>query len=174
MKNLKYMSIDSAQTLREAVFELRFAEKAEKDAAQYVAAELLDDVDVHDAIHVLFGCSTNLRDEVIAHVWTVFGTTMKMKDMARVNLHKDHRQVLSNIGHGRVLKTWAWAVPQITSVILRAVKMKRRWPVEEYSSFLDQRLCDIRKSFNIHPLPSSGGGNISSGAALRSVRTHAS
>lgn len=73
MKIVNYLNINSTQTLREAVFEMRSAEKVGNDASVNVAPELLNDIDEHDAIHVLFGCSTSLLDEIIAHVWTIFG-----------------------------------------------------------------------------------------------------
>jgi len=173
MKTLNYLNINSTQTLREAVFELRSAEKAGNDASVNVVPELLNDIDEHDAIHVLFGCSTNLFDEIIAHVWTLFGTTMKLSNMARVNMHKDHRQVLSIIGHRRLLKAWLRNILSIVTVIYRSIHMNRRWPAEQYTSFLDQRLCDIRKEYGIHPLASSlNEKNNGSGSIVRNVSSH--
>lgn len=91
MKYLEYLKPTSNQTLREGIAELRRAEGAENDAAECMAPELLTDIDTHDAIHVLFGCPTNLAGEIVAHVWTAFGTTVSMQDMHRVNQHRDHK-----------------------------------------------------------------------------------
>ena len=172
MKKLEYLNPQSTQTLLEGIRELRTAESAEANAADNVAPELVDDIDAHDAIHVLFGCPTNLFGEIIAHVWTAFGTTMTMRDMHRVNRHNDHRQVLAKIGHGRLLKTWLFSLPRIVVTLLRVLRMKRRWPAEDYGTYLDQRLCDLRDNFGIrlpNPLLTDQPG---AGAALRNVRSH--
>ena len=171
MKNLEYLNPYSTQTLREGIAELRAAEGADGDAAQNIAPELAADIDVHDAIHVVFACPTNLIGEISAHVWTLFGTTMKVADMHRVNMHEDHRTVLADIGHRRLLKTWFQCVPQTIRTFLRTFRLKSKWPAEDYTSFFDQRLCDIREQFNIilPNRPSTKGKP--SGAALRYVRS---
>lgn len=103
---LKFLDASSTQTLREGIQELRDAETADSDASESFPPELIADIDIHDAIHVLFGCPASLRGETIAHVWTAFGTSTKMSDMHRVNEHQDHKMVLSQIGHIKLLKTW--------------------------------------------------------------------
>ena len=166
-ERLRYLDPDCKLTLREGITELRGAEGAEGDAAAQVSPELVHDLDVHDAIHVLFACPTNIAGEVIAHVWTVFGTTAKLADLHRVNAHQDHRQVLARIGHFRLLKSWLKSLPRIGSTILRSRRMTNRWPVEEMSSFLDRPLNEIRYEFGIllpSPPTKSSGSN---GAALR-------
>lgn len=174
MRTKSYLQPESTQTLREGIAELRRIEGAGADAAESFAAELLHDIDVHDAIHVLFACRTTLAGEIIAHVWTAFGTTSSLHDMRRVNAHRDHRTVLAQIGHARLLRTWLKHLPHIVTTLLNARRMTHRWPVEEMSAFLDRRLCDIRLEFGIRlptPPPAAklteerGGG-----AALRSIR----
>ncbi len=171
MPILHYRYPDSRQTLREGIVELRAAEAPDEDAAQNLAPELADDIDAHDAIHVLFGCSTDLSGEIIAHVWTAFGTTLSMHDMRRVNMHDDHRQVLDQIGHRRLLGTWARSIPGFAGTLVRALRMKRRWPAESFEQFLDRRLCDLREEFGVRlpnptPAPSNRGG-----ASLRAIRS---
>lgn len=169
----EYLNPRSRQTLREGVLELRAAEGADGDAADNVAADLIDDIDVHDAIHVLFACSTDLTGEIIAHAWTLFGTTMELRDMRRVNMHEDHRAVLARIGHRHLLGMWLRTVPGIAATVTRALRMKRRWPAEEYTEYLDMRLCDIRAAFGIKlpEVPLRGHRSGPAGAALRNVRT---
>ena len=83
-RNCRYLSQDCPMTLREGIEELRKAEGAAEDASTKVSAELSRDLGIHDAIHVLFGCRTDLAGEVVAHVWTVFGTTARIRDLHRV------------------------------------------------------------------------------------------
>jgi hypothetical protein len=172
-KPMTYLQPDSTQTLREGVMELRAAETADSDAAESFAPELKHDIDVHDAIHVLFACPTTLAGEIVAHVWTAFGTTASMADMHRVNAHRDHRAVLAQIGHWRLVRTWFRSLPRIFITLRSARRMVRRWPVEEMSSFFDRRLCDIRQEFGIRlpsVPPSAPGDSREGGAALRSIR----
>ena len=147
--SLQYLNPDSSQSLREGIAELRKAEGAEGDAMETISEELLPDIEIHDAIHVLFACSTDLRGEIFAHVWTIFGTTMQMKEMKRVNLHQDHKSALKDIGHRHLLRTWLRNVPKILGTILRSFRMKRRWPAREFSRFLDRPLKDLRREFGI-------------------------
>ena len=90
MKRLRYLSPDCPMTLRQGIAELRGAEGTQGDTATQVAPELTQDLDIHDAVHVLFACPTSVRGEVIAHVWTAFGTTAKLADLHRVNNHQEH------------------------------------------------------------------------------------
>ncbi|PZD75357.1 hypothetical protein C1752_00128 [Acaryochloris thomasi RCC1774] len=170
MRDLDYLNPNSTQTLREGVRELRAHEGATSDAAENVVPDLSDDIDMHDAIHVLFGCPTNLLGEIIAHVWTAFGTTVKMQDMHRVNMHDDHQQVLSKIGYGRLIKTWLSSLPRIIATLISAMAMKHRWPAEDYTFYLDQRLCDLRENFGIRLPELPLNDQASSGAALRTIQ----
>lgn len=171
MTDLEYLHPQTTSTLREGVEELRQAEGADGDASQDISPDLLRDIDVHDAIHVLFGCPTSLEGEIAAHVWTMFGTTVGMKDMRRVNTHRDHRAVLAEIGHRRLAKRWARSLPVVVSVAYRAFRMTRRWPADELASYLEERLCDVRREFGIRlaDKPSTVGPR--GGAALRNLRS---
>ena len=173
MKTLRYRDPASTQTLAEGIAELRAAEGAQGDATQYVAPELLDDIDVHDAVHVLFGCSTDLRGEIIAHVWTALGTTMRLRDMQRVNRHEDHRETLAEIGHRRLLKSWAKGLPRVLATVAHALRMKRRWPAADFDRYLDRRLCDIRREFGIRLPPPEPIDQPRAGAALRTIHARA-
>ena len=172
-KRLRYLNPDCSLTLREGIRELRRAEGADNDAAANVAPELAHDLNVHDAIHVLFGCPTSLAGEVIAHVWTGFGTTARPSDLHRVTSHEDHRQVLSRIGHGRLLRMWLRSLPRIVATLFNAGRMSRRWPVEELEAFLDRPLDEIRREYGIRIGSRSkppGDAPRQAGAALRSLR----
>lgn len=145
---LKYMEADSQQTLREGIIELRKAEM-ENDEAEQVSLDLSDDIDEHDAIHVLFACRTDLKGEILAHVWSLFGTTMKMHQMRRVNAHDDHKRALRQIGHLKLLITWGRNLPMIVTTIIRAKRMHKKFPVGKYTRYLEYPMCDIRAEFGI-------------------------
>lgn len=169
---LRYLSPAGTLTFREGIEELRRAEGADNDAAANVAPELVHDLDVHDAIHVLFGCPTTLVGEVIAHAWTAFGTTAKLSDLHRVTSHNDHRKVMSQIGHWRLLRVWFRSLPRIAMTLLNAWRMTRRWPVEELAAHLDRPLDEIRREFGIRLVSRAsppGDAPRQAGAALRSL-----
>ncbi|WP_212666734.1 hypothetical protein [Acaryochloris marina] len=138
IKPLEYMRPNTCITLREGIQELRKSEGLEN-----VTPDLVDILDVHDAIHVLFACPTNLTGEISAHIWKIFGTTMKMADMHRVNRHEDHRQVLAKIGHSKLIRTWFKSIPYIVATLFRSFRMKRRWPAGDYALFMDIPLTYI-------------------------------
>lgn len=171
MKHLEYLNPRTTLTLRRGIEELRLAEGADGDASQNVSPELLEDIDVHDVIHVLFGCPTDLDGEIAAHAWTMFGTTVSIKDMRRVNVHRDHRAVLAEIGHWRLMKRWLRSLPIVVSVAHRALRMRRRWPADEFASFLDESLCDIRGEFGIRLPERPSMVSSRGGAALRNPRS---
>lgn len=168
--NLDYLNQQSTQTLRAALAELREAEGSENDAAAHVASELVIDLDVHDAIHVIFGCSTDLRGEVLAHVWTLLGTTAKLRDLHRVLSHADHQEALARIGHGDLLWKWLTTLPCIASTAWRASRMTRRLQVDNLQSMLDQPLDDIRSSCGIRIVRQDSIHGPHVGAAVRNVR----
>lgn len=165
MPVLRYTDPRSSQTLREGIMEARQAEGVD-DAASTVAHDLAEDIDAHDAIHVLFGCSTDLRGEILAHVWTMVGTTTTMRDMSRVTRHADHRSALSKVGHFRLFRAWLRSLPAIAITVVRALRMHRQWPVSAYRADLDRPLQELRDEYGIR-LPKGGQGGRGAGALLR-------
>ncbi|NJN24337.1 MAG: hypothetical protein HC810_08090 [Acaryochloridaceae cyanobacterium RL_2_7] len=173
---LEYLDPTTTMTLGDGIRELRAAEGADGDAAENIAPELVPDIDIHDAIHVLFACPTNLAGEISAHIWTLFGTTMQIREMHRVNMHQDHRQVLADIGHARLVKTWFKNIPHLIATFFRSIRMARRWPASDYADFLDTPLDQLRTEFNIRlpKLERKSGSQGSAGAALRHIRSRRS
>ena len=169
MADLKYLDPLSRQTLRQGIRELIETEGADGDVQEWVAPDLAEKIDVHDAIHVLFACPTDLRGEIDAHVWTIFGTTMSFSDMHAVNRHSDHKQVLREIGHVTLIKTWVRAIPGLVSIMLRAHRMSARWPVERFRDYLEVPLADIRQAYGIRLSPVRRAIKKRGGAGLRQV-----
>lgn len=168
---LNYVDPSSKQTLLQGIQELKASEGADRDAAESVSEDLRGAIEVHDVIHVLFACPTNLRGEISAHAWTIFGTTMTVREMHSVNRHTDHRAVLKQIGHGTLVRRWLKAIPSIVDTFNRSRKMSKQWPAVEFEIHLDRPLNEIRSEYNIKlPAPISTEGS-SGGASLRHIRT---
>ena len=173
-QQLQYLHPNCTLTLREGIAELRAAEGVENDAVENVADDLVADLNIHDAIHVLFACPTNLNGEISAHVWTIFGTTLSMQDMHRVNMHEDHRQVLAEIGHRKLIVRWFRSLPKIAMTFYRTRRMTKRWPAYEFTEYLDIPLSDLRLQFGIrlpNLIQSDRDDVHSTGAAVRNVRS---
>jgi len=146
--NLKYKVQNSKLTFAEGITEFRKFD-VQKDEAERVSEELLRDINEHDAIHTLFGCSTDLKGEILAHVWTYYGTTTEASQMIKVNKHKDHKAALQEIGHLRLIKTWFLNFASIIKVIFKARKMSQKFPILKYENYLNKELGEIRTEFNI-------------------------
>ena len=168
---LRYLEPDSEQTLFEAIEELRVAEGVENDAAGYISPDLRNDIELHDVIHTVFACPTNLKGEILAHLWSVFGTTLTMGEMHNVTSHNDHKAVLKKIGHFRLIKTWLGNTPNMFRVVLRSRKMNKKWPAHQFEQYLNKSLKDIRTEYGINIVETSSGNQTSNGAALRTIRT---
>ncbi|MEM8974561.1 MAG: hypothetical protein AAGD43_21090 [Pseudomonadota bacterium] len=171
MHTLRYLDPVSSQTLRQGIEELKRVEGADGDAAQNVSEDLVDRINLHDAIHVLFACPTDLRGEIAAHVWTAVGTTMTIRNMHDVNQHRDHRQVLSEIGYVNLAATWVRAIPTVIAILWRSRSMNKLWPAYDYQYYLDCRLCDLRSVYGVHVLGVKRRQVGRGGAALRWVKS---
>ena len=158
---MPYLDPDCPLTLRDAIAELRELE-ANNDAVDTMPA-LARDLDIHDVIHAVFACTTDLPGEIRAHVWTIFGTDVSMREMHRVNAHGDHRAALAQIGHAKLLRIWMLAAGCIASTWWRARRMRQRLRKQDIPELMDRRLCDIRASLGIvlpAAQPGSGYGAI--------------
>jgi hypothetical protein len=175
---LQYLQPDSPQTLRAGIAELRAAEGVDHDAAAQVSPELRHDLDVHDAIHVLFGCPTTLRGEIAAHVWTLCGTTLPLREMHRVAGHADHRAVLRTIGYRKLIRTWFQGFGTIVMTTWRSCRMTHRLEIASLPTMYDRPLSELRAELGIRFPPTkqssgnraSGESTTTGGAALRHVR----
>ena len=146
---LKYFDPDSKMTLREAIQELRVAEEQKSDISVKMSTEIMSAFEHHDAVHVLFCCGTTIQDEIAAHVWMVFGTTAKLSEMHRSVANLEHRNVLSGIGHLKLIGIWVSCLPRIFGIIAKCSRMKKRLALEEFAKLKERPLCDIRCEYGI-------------------------
>ena len=143
---------DSSITLGEAIERLRKAEDPTGGVTAGMSSGTAEAFDMHDAVHVLFGCGTSLEEEIAAHVWMKFGTTAKLVDMHKAVANQEHRKVLSGIGHFKVLGTWLRMLPRIVGIIARTRRMKKPVAFEELSRLKQQPVVWIRNEHGIQGL----------------------
>lgn len=144
----EYFGSDNSMTLSEAMQTMRLSEP-EGDMANKMSADIAQALDQHDAVHILFNCGTSIQDEIAVHVWMVFATTAKISEMHRAVANKEHRDVLSGIGHFKLMGLWFASLPRIIGIIFKSLRMKKRLAVEELSRLKEQSILEIRRKHGI-------------------------
>lgn len=139
---------DTSITLGEAMQKLRALER-EGDMTNKISAEIMQAFEQHDAVHVLFNCSTSIQDEIAAHVWMSFATTAKISEMHRAIANREHRNVLSGIGHLKLISIWLISLPRICGIISKSLRMKKKLAVEELSQLKEKSIIEIRREHGI-------------------------
>ena len=143
----QYFELNS--TLGQAIQELRLREEKKGDTTIKMPNEISQIFEQHDAVHVLFGCSTTIKDEIAAHLWMLFGTTAKKDEMHQVVAKSEHRHVLSNIGHLKLIGIWIICLPRFLSIIIKCSRMKKRLALEELEKLKQQPIGEIRRQYGI-------------------------
>jgi hypothetical protein len=149
---LNYQFPDSALTLRQGIKELRDFEGPQGDASIQMGAENDHVMKAHDAVHVVFGCSTSIEDEVIAHLAMLLGTDVKLSDIRKVAKAKEHKQVIRGHSGLKIFAVVAMSVLDLYAVYRLKRQMKKRWPWHGYAAHLDRSIEEIREEFGIHPI----------------------
>jgi hypothetical protein len=148
---MRYQDPDSTMTLQEALCELR---AAEADMSLEVSEFLAEKLEAHDVVHIIFGLDITDLDEVVAHVWMLFGTTLTISGMKDVIGNAEHRAIGASFARGKRGLLAVLALPRLAKALLRSFCMKKRWPWNGYDAYLDVSLADIRKEYGIrldHP-----------------------
>ncbi len=140
---MNHTDTDALLTLGEAIARLRGAEDPAGEVTSGMSSNAASAFDMHDAVHVLFGCGTSLEDEIAAHVWMKFATTAKVSEMHRAVAQDEHRKALSGLGHVKVLSTWLRMLPRIFQIIARARRMKKRIGFEKLAELKEQPITAI-------------------------------
>jgi ubiquinone biosynthesis protein Coq4 len=142
----EYQTPDNTMTLRQALAELR---AAETDISETVSAGTAAALEAHDVVHILFGLDISDIDEVVAHGWMLFGTTLTMAEMHAVARHRDHRRLTAAMDHGKRGALLLKALPRLVRACVRARRMTKLWPWMGYVAHLDRPLNDLRREFGI-------------------------
>lgn len=139
---------NAAMSLGEAIQALR-ASEFEGDMTNKMPAEIMQAFEQHDAVHVLFNCGTSIQDEIAAHVWMLLATTANISEMHRAVASQEHRSVLTDIGHLKLIGIWFTCLPRIIGIIFKSLRMKKRLAVENLSKLKEQSILKIRQEHGI-------------------------
>lgn len=115
-------------------------------------SEASDLIKHHDAVHVVFGCTTELKDEVLADFWTVFGTTLSLKEYVTLLKTDEIKEIVMQPGIPATINTFVAAIPKILRLIFIDRGMTKKWDLADRDRCLDTPLNVIREEFNIKVL----------------------
>lgn len=151
VKGLAYQAPDSRMTLREGL-----AEYFGQDEALMNSSELPTDLGLglrsHDVAHVVFGCDTSLMGEVVLVRWSFFGVTGSIRPYL-TGFRRPETRGLFLDAFARFRLSMLWPLVKFATIaFVRSLRMRRRWPFEEYGEYLDQPLDEIRERFGIRVL----------------------
>lgn len=139
---------DTSMTLGEAIQKMRALE-SEGNMVNKASVDIEQALEQHDAVHILFNCGTSIQDEIAAHIWMVFATTANFSEMHRAVANQEHRSVLSEIGHFKLMSVWFSSLPSIIGIIFKSLRMRKKVSVEELSRLKEQSVLEIRREHGI-------------------------
>jgi hypothetical protein len=102
----------------------------------------------HDAAHVVFGCGTALDDEAAVKIASLFGTTGGLGVLAGYRLH-ELIDIYRSLRLREVLRSIAHAAVVVPRTLRACARQRRRWPWDEFDTYLSMPLCEIRAAFGI-------------------------
>jgi len=148
---LAYQAPDSRMTLRQGI-----AEYFRQSGGLMNQSELPLDLGLglrcHDVAHVVFGCDTTLLGEVVLARWSLFGVTGSMRPYL-IGLRRRETRGLFRDALAAFRPAMLWHMLKFATVALvRSLRMRERWPFEDYGQYLDQPLWEIRERFGIRVL----------------------
>jgi ubiquinone biosynthesis protein Coq4 len=135
-------------TLAAAIEEVR-RRAGESDLTEGMSIESARAFDMHDAVHIVFGCDESLVGEISAHVWMAFATTAPLGEMHKAVASNEHRKVLKGIGHRHLIGQWIALLPRVLTILWRAAQMRQRLPYAEIDKLKAMKLNDIRENYRI-------------------------
>lgn len=107
----------------------------------------------HDIAHVVFGCDISLRQEVLMDTWTVFGTDVGLIAYARYLNTPEAQNLFKEIGYVRALWGAVLAIPDVFRVIVRARRMKKKWPWKDHEAYLNRSIGEVRRELGLVVVP---------------------
>jgi len=147
----RYLNPDCSLTLAEALAEFR-----EVHSDSLYPREMSDDSTEffrrHDIAHVVFGCDTSLLNEAMVKLWTIFGTTLGFWKHIGAYSRTETTNIVKDLRPAAVVGTGFRTIALFPRVLARCRAMKKPWPWAEPDPYLNQRLVDIRRDFNIKPI----------------------
>ena len=140
---------NAALTLRDAIDRLRRAEDPQGAVTKEMSKTSAHAFNMHDAVHLIFGCDVSLREEIAAHAWMAFATTAPIAEMHRAVANDEHEDTLAGIGHGRLMITWLTMLPRLAGIVWKAGRMQKKIDYHRLDDLMDRTIADIRADHGV-------------------------
>jgi hypothetical protein len=102
----------------------------------------------HDAAHVVFGCTTELRDEALVKIWSFLGTTAGF-GLLRAYRLPESKEIYKQIEWSDVVSTVLQTAGAVPLVVWRCFAMHKKWPWADFDGYLDVSLVEIRREYGV-------------------------
>lgn len=146
----RYQEQNSPLTLRQGLAEYYASNPNLINTDEASTAEIGDYIRNHDVTHVVFGTTTTLADEFLQDMWTFLGVDINKKNYIFDFLPSDEsKQLFGALKLGESIKAIALTIPLLPKLIWRSRKMNKKWSWQNWQSYLDRPLGEIRQEFNI-------------------------
>lgn len=146
-----YQKQNSSQTVQQALDEY-YAKNTGLVNTSNEASEIAALFRHHDIIHVVFGCTTSLHDETLADTWTIFGTTIRLREYLNYLKYPEATNVLKQVGWINMFREFLKTIPDMFRVIGKTRQMTKKWVWTDDKKYLDQPLSQVRQEFGIQIL----------------------
>jgi hypothetical protein len=143
----RYTTQDSSQTLAEGLDEYRALNPQLADVRR-MSPEASQFFRCHDVAHVVFGCGTDLDDEAVVKIASIFGTTAGFGVLRGYRLHESI-EIYARLRLGEMLRAFLRAFIVVPRTIARCRRQREPWPWSEHAHHLDRALADIRRELGI-------------------------
>lgn len=136
------------QTLQEALVSFR-RDHGLEDKYQSMSAEAQAHFERHDIVHVLFGLSTDVRDEAKADGWTLLGSDISFLELRRFAALPEEKALLKEIGWMNIAKSAFRALPDYAVMAWRSRLLIKKWRWADNTRYRTQKVAAIRREFGI-------------------------
>jgi hypothetical protein len=112
-------------------------------------------VKAHDITHIIFVCDTSLPGEIRVQLWSKFGVkSFGFRESFRYAKDKEARVLLKNlVGYRAMFLFFLRHIEEIGKVRAQARKMSEKWVYFREEAYMNWKIGDIRKYFNILVVP---------------------
>ena len=152
MTNLSFQSQNCDITLAEGLEEYRAYLQAngKKQLIDAPGSTIIRD---HDVTHVIFGLDTSIEQESMLDSWVFLATKWKLKELLAYNKLPEIKQLYKDFWHDpgyfKLFMTAIKLLPIKFTIWKRAKQMNKKWPFVSPDSYMNHKVCDLRKEYGI-------------------------
>ncbi len=152
-RRFAYQQPDATMTLREGLAEYFESNPELEDPEAFEDPEAGELFACHDAVHIVFGTNTEIKQEAMTDMWAMWGTDVGWRRYMAYLKQPAATDILKKIGRElgwwHVIRESFGALPYIWRVRKYAKRMHKRWPFHDWKAQLDRPLAEIRAEYGI-------------------------